>query len=182
MQEVQNQYEALKQEAMEAGMDWVHSNFGELEGFANQAIEWGMEIREAINRIREMIQMLQSLIRNFNNRCTTPYSTSINVLSVNIPIVIKSYQVLIDICYPFNPATIGQEILKTCQDETIKQASETIMQGVAIGAASGGTGIIPALSESFTRAMSEAPGVFASCIKNQLQQKFDQIELRVIIG
>lgn len=50
------------------------------------------------------------------------------------------------------------------------------------GAASGGTGIIPALSESFTRAMSEAPGVFATCLQNQATTEAGRIELRVLMS
>ncbi|MEC0249408.1 hypothetical protein P4H65_26870 [Paenibacillus chitinolyticus] len=182
MQEVQNQFESLKQEAINAGMDYVHTNFGELESFANQAIEWGMEIRDAIERIREMIRMIRSLLENFNKHCNTSYSTPINLISVNIPVINKSYEVRLELCYPFNPATIGQNIMQKCQETTIRQASETIMQGVIVGAASGGTGIIPALSESFSRAISEAPGVFASCIQKEFQQALGKIELFVIMG
>ena len=182
MQQVNNQFEALKQEAVQAGMDWVHTNYGTLEEFANQAIEWGMEIRDAIVRVQEMVRMLKSLLSNFNKHCSTPYSQPISLMSVNIPIINKSYKIAIEICYPFNPNTIAPQILKTCQDTTIQQASQTIMQGVAIGAASGGTGIIPALSESFTRAMSEAPGVFATCLQNQATQAAGRIELRILMG
>ncbi|MES9763951.1 hypothetical protein, partial [Priestia megaterium] len=182
MQQIQYQFNVLRQEAMQSGMTWFHNNFYQLETFANKAIEWGMKIRDAIVEVRNMIIMLQRLLANFNKRCRTPYSTPINIISVNIPIVNRTFQVSIEICYPFNPATLGSSVIQTCQNQVINQASQTITQGVVVGAASGGTGIVPALSQSFTRAMSEAPGVFATCVRRQMQNAYSQIELRVLMG
>ena len=180
MQQVQNEFEALKREAQAIGMEWVHTNLGELEGFANQAIEWGMEIRDAIIQIKKMIEEIKELLSNFNQHCTTLYKTSINLMALKIPIINKTYQLKIEICYPVDPRLLGEQILKECQDYTIQRASQTVMSAAVAGVATGGPGLIPILTQGFTTAINNAPRDFLNCVMKH-NTRFNEISLRVLI-